>query len=130
MAGTSLNDTIPERVTITDDTMREGLQIESPDISVDAKLRLLDALGETGAKVISIGSFAHPKWTPSMACIEEIAEKLGADYLVDGSVSRSGTRLRITASLIDPQSDEQLWANDYDEEMSVSHLFTIRNDVA
>jgi hydroxymethylglutaryl-CoA lyase len=66
---------VPERVTITDDTMREGLQIESPDIPVSEKLRLLDALGETGAKVISIGSFAHPKWTPSMACVEEIAER-------------------------------------------------------
>lgn len=66
---------LPESVTITDDTMREGLQIESAHISVDAKLRLLDALGDTGAKVISIGSFAHPKWTPQMACIDEIAER-------------------------------------------------------
>ena len=66
---------LPASVTITDDTMREGLQIESAAIPVDAKLRLLDALGETGAKVISIGSFAHPKWTPQMACIEEIAER-------------------------------------------------------
>lgn len=66
---------LPASVTIRDDTMREGLQIESPDIPVDAKLRLLDALGRTGAKIISIGSFAHPKWTPQMACIEEIAER-------------------------------------------------------
>lgn len=66
---------IPTRVTITDDTMREGLQIESPSISVEDKLRLLDALGETGAKVISVGSFAHPKWTPSMANIEELCER-------------------------------------------------------
>ena len=67
--------TFPESVVITDDTMREGLQIENADIPVDAKLRLLDALGETGASVISIGSFAHPKWTPQMACIDEIAER-------------------------------------------------------
>ena len=66
---------LPKSVVITDDTMREGLQIESADIPVDEKLRLLDALGETGARVISIGSFAHPKWTPSMACIDEIAER-------------------------------------------------------
>jgi hydroxymethylglutaryl-CoA lyase len=66
---------LPESVTITDDTMREGLQIESAAIPVEAKLRLLDALGQTGAKVISIGSFAHPKWTPQMACIDEIAER-------------------------------------------------------
>ncbi len=60
---------------ITDDTMREGLQIESASIPVSEKLRLLDALGETGAQTISIGSFAHPKWTPQMACIDEIARR-------------------------------------------------------
>ena len=67
--------TLPKSVIINDDTMREGLQIESAAIPVEAKLRLLDALGETGARVISIGSFAHPKWTPQMACIDEIAER-------------------------------------------------------
>ncbi|MEZ5550985.1 MAG: hypothetical protein R3E82_08875 [Pseudomonadales bacterium] len=67
--------TLPTSVVITDDSMREGLQIERADISVETKLRLLDALGDTGARVISIGSFAHPKWTPQMACIEEIAER-------------------------------------------------------
>ena len=66
---------LPKSVKIVDDTMREGLQIEDADIPVSEKLRLLDALGETGARVISIGSFAHPKWTPSMACIDEIAGK-------------------------------------------------------
>ncbi len=66
---------LPASVVITDDTMREGLQIESAGIAVSEKLRLLDALGETGAKTISIGSFAHPKWTPQMACIDEIAER-------------------------------------------------------
>ena len=67
--------TIPTSVEIFDDTMREGLQIESPDISIDDKLRLLDAIGDMGAKLISIGSFAHPKWTPSMAKIDELATR-------------------------------------------------------
>ena len=70
-----MTDLLPTSVNIFDDTMREGLQIESADISIDDKLRLLDAIGEMGAKVISIGSFAHPKWTPSMAAIEELAER-------------------------------------------------------
>lgn len=65
----------PDSVEIRDDTMREGLQIEDKDISVDAKLRLLDALGDTGLKTISIGSFVSPKLTPQMACIDEIAER-------------------------------------------------------
>lgn len=75
---------LPESVIIFDDTMREGLQIESPDIPVSEKLRLLNAVSEMGPKRVTIGSFAHPKWTPSMACIDEIAEqfepKPGVEY--------------------------------------------------
>lgn len=70
-----MSELLPKAVNIFDDTMREGLQIESPEISVEDKLRLLDAVGEMGAKTVTIGSFAHPKWTPSMACIDEIAER-------------------------------------------------------
>ena len=70
-----MSEQIPKKVNIFDDTMREGLQIESPDIPVSEKLRLLDAIGEMGAKTVTIGSFAHPKWTPSMACIDEIADQ-------------------------------------------------------
>ena len=69
-----MSDLIPKSVNIFDDTMREGLQIESPDIPVREKLRLLDAIGEMGAKRVTVGSFAHPKWTPSMANIDEIVE--------------------------------------------------------
>jgi len=70
-----MSELFPKSVNIFDDTMREGLQIESPDIPVSEKLRLLNAVGEMGAKVVTIGSFAHPKWTPSMACIDEIADQ-------------------------------------------------------
>jgi len=70
-----MSTSLPKSVNIFDDTMREGLQIESPDIPVSEKLRLLNAISEMGVQKISIGSFAHPKWTPSMACIDEIAEK-------------------------------------------------------
>ena len=79
-----MSNLLPKFVNIFDDTMREGLQIESPDIAVSEKLRLLDAIGEMGSKNISIGSFAHPKWTPSMACIDELADafvpKPGINY--------------------------------------------------
>lgn len=66
---------LPKSVTIVDETMREGLQIENKNIPVSEKLRLLDALGETGAKIIVIGSFGSPKWCPQMANIDELAER-------------------------------------------------------
>ena len=43
-----------------DETMREGMQIESADISDDDKVRLLNALGETGLPRIVVGSFVSP----------------------------------------------------------------------
>ena len=66
---------LPKSVTIFDETMREGLQIEDKNIPVSEKLRLLDALGETGVEVINIGSFGSPKWCPQMANVDEVVER-------------------------------------------------------
>lgn len=55
--------------------MREGMQIESAEISVDDKVRLLDALSQTGLKTILVGSFVSPKYTPQMAAIEELIKR-------------------------------------------------------
>ena len=51
-------------ITYTEEGMREGMQIEDANISVDDKVRLLDALGETGLKRIVVGSFVSPRYTP------------------------------------------------------------------
>lgn len=59
----------------TEEGMRDGLQIENPDIPLDAKVRLLDALSETGLKEIAVGSFVSPKWTPQMACMDELVRR-------------------------------------------------------
>ena len=55
--------------------MREGMQIENANISVEDKVRLLDALSETGLENIVVGSFVSPKWTPQMSRIDEIVTK-------------------------------------------------------
>src|SRR5438034_10678825 len=58
-----------------EESMREGMQIESADISVDDKVRLLDALSDTGLRRIVVGSFVSPRYTPQMARIDEILAK-------------------------------------------------------
>ena len=55
--------------------MREGMQIEDAQISVDDKVRLLDALSETGLQTFVVGSFVSPKWTPQMERIDEIVTR-------------------------------------------------------
>lgn len=62
-------------VVIVEEGMREGMQIESADIPVTSKIRLLDALSETGLKNIVVGSFVSPKWVPQMAQIDQLLEK-------------------------------------------------------
>jgi hydroxymethylglutaryl-CoA lyase len=49
------------RILHTEEAMRDELQIESPDILVADKIRLLDALSETGLTEIAVGSFVSPK---------------------------------------------------------------------
>ena len=58
----------------------------------------------------------------------EIARELGVDALLEGSVVRSGNKVRITAQLIHAASDRHLWAHSYDREMS--DILTVQGEVA
>jgi TolB-like protein/tetratricopeptide (TPR) repeat protein len=46
----------------------------------------------------------------------QVGEELGVRYILDGSVRRSGARLRISARLSDAKARQQVWANQYDVE--------------
>jgi TolB-like protein len=46
--------------------------------------------------------------------IPKVAEELGADMIVEGSVVRAGDRVRVTAQLIDAAGDVHVWARSYD----------------
>ena len=63
------------RVHLTEEVLREGMQIESADISVNDKLRLLDALSDTGLTHVVVGSFVSPKYTPQMRDIDQLVER-------------------------------------------------------
>jgi serine/threonine-protein kinase len=60
----------------------------------------------------------------------EVADDLGARYLVDGSVRRGEGRVHINASLIDPETGGQLWTDVYDRAESVSTIVEIQSDIA
>jgi isopropylmalate/homocitrate/citramalate synthase len=55
---------------------RDGLQNEARAVTVDDKLRLIDALGAAGLKTIEAGSFVSPRWVPQMADTEELFARL------------------------------------------------------
>ena len=59
--------------------------------------------------------------------LREVAQKLGAQYLVEGSVRRSGNRLRITVQLIDTVNDSHIWAEKYDR--MLDDIFEIQDEL-
>jgi TolB-like protein/DNA-binding winged helix-turn-helix (wHTH) protein/Tfp pilus assembly protein PilF len=60
--------------------------------------------------------------------IPQIAETLHVDGIVEGSVIREGSRIRVTAQLIRAQTDEHLWSDIYDRELR--DALSLQSDVA
>ena len=58
----------------------------------------------------------------------DIARELGADLVVEGSISKAGSHVRVTAQLIDARADDHLWARHYD--LTEPDPLTIQADVA
>jgi len=56
-----------------------------------------------------------------------IAREIDATYLIQGSVRRSGSKIRVTAELIAPESGEQLWTGRYDRDMG--DLFALQDEL-
>jgi len=58
----------------------------------------------------------------------DLAEKLGVTHILEGSVRRSGDRVRITAQLFDAESDNQVWAERYDR--TLEDIFAIQDEIS
>jgi len=85
------------------------------------------------AKVGSLDVLARQsvlKYRDSDLGIREIGRELSADAVLEGTVQREGDRLRVTAQLIDCASEAHLWSEQYDEDLSVTGVFSIQSNVA
>jgi TolB-like protein/Tfp pilus assembly protein PilF len=90
---------------------------------------LLTQLAKIGSlKVISRTSVLEYKDTVKK--IPQIAEELGVSTIVEGGVQRSGSRIRFNAQLIDAKTDEHLWAETYNRELTAENLFDIQAEIA
>jgi adenylate cyclase len=59
--------------------------------------------------------------------VQKVAKELGVHYVVEGSVRKAGSRVRITVQLIDAETDGHLWAERYDRELA--DIFAIQDEV-
>jgi TolB-like protein/lipopolysaccharide biosynthesis regulator YciM len=62
--------------------------------------------------------------------IATMAEQMNVRHIVEGSVRRSGNRVRITAQLIDARDSSHLWSDAYDRDYSAENLIEIQREVA
>jgi TolB-like protein/class 3 adenylate cyclase/Tfp pilus assembly protein PilF len=60
--------------------------------------------------------------------MREIGQQLGVAHVVEGSVQRSGNRVRVNARLVDARTDRQLWAQTYDRDLA--DVFAIQSEIA
>ena len=60
--------------------------------------------------------------------LKEIAQQLGVSNVVEGSVRRSGNRVRVSVQLIDAQTDRHIWAQNYDRTLADS--ITLQDELA
>jgi adenylate cyclase len=59
--------------------------------------------------------------------VKQVSEELGVRYVLEGSVQRSGDRVRITAQLIDALTGNHLWAESYDRDLK--DIFALQDEI-
>src|SRR5438552_4288130 len=88
---------------------------------------LTDLAKVADLKVISRTSVMQYRSGPERS-VRRIGQELGVAHVVEGSVQRSGNRVRVNAQLIDARTDRQLWAQSYDRDLA--DVFAIQSEIA
>jgi len=90
---------------------------------------LLTQLSKIGAlRVISRTSVMEYRDSPKN--IREIGRELNVSTILEGDVRRAGDTVRINVQLIDAETDEHLWANIYDRELTARNILAIQSEMA
>jgi TolB-like protein/Tfp pilus assembly protein PilF len=62
--------------------------------------------------------------------LKAIADTLGVETVLEGSVRRSGGRVRVTAQLIEAEGGFHLWSRDWERELTADNVFEIQDEIA
>jgi TolB-like protein/DNA-binding winged helix-turn-helix (wHTH) protein/Tfp pilus assembly protein PilF len=92
----------------------------------DDVLTLLSKLSDL--RVISRTSVQ--RYQDTELTMREIGTALGVATVVEGAVQRAGNRVRMNVQLINTRTDEHLWAETYDRQLSAGNVFQIQSEIA
>jgi TolB-like protein len=61
--------------------------------------------------------------------VTRVGQELGAHYVLEGSVQRAASRVRVTAQLLDAEAGTHLWAENYERHLTTTNIFDVMNDI-
>lgn len=76
MGNMALAARLPSHVSVYEMAPRDGLQNENAQVATHSKVRLIEALVDSGITRIEVGSFVSPKWVPQMADADEVCRMI------------------------------------------------------
>ena len=80
------------------------------------------------SKLVVISSHASFSYKDKTKSFKEIGQELGVRYIINGSVRKLGSKIRINVSLISSENENTIWSNNYD--LSVDEVFDIQDQIA
>ena len=91
-----------------------------------------DDLLTTIAKISSMKVISRTsvmEYRDTIKKIPQIAQELGVANILEGGIQRSGNHVRINVQLIDAATDDHLWAETYDRELTAENLFAVQSEI-
>ena len=90
---------------------------------------ILTQLARIGSLTV-ISRTSVERFKGTVRSMKEIGAILGVKNILEGGVQRAGDRVRINMQLIDAETDDHLWANTFDRELTTANIFAIQSEIA
>jgi len=90
---------------------------------------LLTYISQIGS-IKTISRTSVMRYRDSIQSIPEIAMELGVATVLEGGVQRAGEQVRINVQLIDARTDDHLWSEIYDRQLTATNIFAIQSEIA
>lgn len=82
------------------------------------------------SSVVVIARTSVLRFADGLTGVREIGRLLAAPYVLSGSASKVGDRVRVTTQLVDAETEAHLWSETYERDFTIEDLFDIQSDLA
>jgi adenylate cyclase len=91
---------------------------------------ILNVLSRIEALSVTSRTSAFAFKSQSELSIPDIAASLGVRHVLEGSVRKAADTIRVTAQLVDARSDQRIWSETFDRQLTAQNVFAIQDEIA